>query len=51
MIDFDAVMHALQSPLSFNPEYSSIDHLHPNDEGYKVMADSIRLNLFDERWE
>jgi len=28
------------------PKFTSKDHLHPNDEGYKAMAASIDLNLF-----
>jgi len=28
------------------PKFASKDHLHPNDAGYKAMADSIDLNLF-----
>jgi lysophospholipase L1-like esterase len=48
VIDFDAVMHDPSNPLSLNPAYSSSDHLHPNDEGYKVMGDSIPLDLFTE---
>jgi lysophospholipase L1-like esterase len=26
--------------------YDSGDHLHPNDEGYKAMADAVDLRLF-----
>ena len=47
VIDFDAVMRDPQNPLSLNPKYSSVDHLHPNDEGYKAMGDSISLDLFN----
>jgi lysophospholipase L1-like esterase len=28
------------------PAFDSGDHLHPNDAGYKAMADSIDLKLF-----
>ncbi|MDP9039416.1 MAG: SGNH/GDSL hydrolase family protein [Acidobacteriota bacterium] len=31
----------------FNPAYDSGDHLHPKDAGYKAMADSIDLKLFE----
>jgi len=33
-------------PTRLLPAYDSGDHLHPNDAGYKVMADSIDLSLF-----
>jgi len=32
-------------PTVLLPAYDSGDHLHPNDAGYKAMADSIDLNL------
>ena len=51
VIDFDAVMRDQGSPLSLNPEYSSSDHLHPNDEGYKVMGNSISLDLFNDGYK
>jgi len=28
------------------PAFDSGDQLHPNDAGYKAMADAIDLNLF-----
>jgi lysophospholipase L1-like esterase len=28
--------------------FDSGDHLHPNDAGYRAMADAIDLRLFDE---
>jgi lysophospholipase L1-like esterase len=34
------------NPAFFLPAYDSGDHLHPNDVGYKAMADSIHLRLF-----
>jgi len=51
VIDFDAVMRDQGSPLSLNPAYSSSDHLHPNDEGYKVMGNSISLDLFNDGYK
>jgi lysophospholipase L1-like esterase len=29
--------------LRLNPTYDSGDHLHPNDEGYRAMADAVNL--------
>jgi lysophospholipase L1-like esterase len=45
VIDFDAVMRDPASPLSLRPAYSSPDHLHPNDAGYRAMAAAISLPM------
>lgn len=45
VIDFDKVMRDPSKPTVLLPAYDSGDHLHPNDAGYKAMADSIDLNL------
>ncbi len=46
IIDFDRVMRDPSHPARFLPAYDSGDHLHPNDVGYKAMADAIDLKLF-----
>jgi len=46
MIDFDAVVRDPDHPTRLLPKFASKDHLHPNDTGYKAMADSIDLALF-----
>jgi lysophospholipase L1-like esterase len=46
VIDFDAATRDPDHPTRFRAEYDCGDHLHPNDAGYKAMADSIDLNLF-----
>ena len=46
IIDFDAVVRDPDHPTRLLPKFASKDHLHPNDAGYKAMADSIDLNLF-----
>lgn len=46
VIDFDAVVRDPNHPSQLLSKFASKDHLHPNDEGYKAMADSIDLNLF-----
>jgi lysophospholipase L1-like esterase len=46
IVDFDRVMRDPSHPLRFLPAYDSGDHLHPNDAGYKIMADAIDLQLF-----
>ena len=45
VIDFDTVMKDPASPLSLRPAYSSPDHLHPNDAGYRAMAAAISLPM------
>jgi len=46
VIDFDVATRDPSHPARFLPQYDSGDHLHPNDIGYKAMADSIDLALF-----
>jgi lysophospholipase L1-like esterase len=46
IIDFDAVVRDPDHPTRLLPKFASKDHLHPNDVGYKAMADSIDLALF-----
>jgi len=49
VIDFDAVVRDPSHPARFLPMFDSGDHLHPNDAGYKAMADTIDLALFKKR--
>jgi lysophospholipase L1-like esterase len=49
VIDFDAVVRDPGHAARFLPAYDSGDHLHPNDAGYKAMADAIELSLFKKR--
>ena len=46
VIDFDAATRDPTRPSRFRPGFSG-DNLHPNDVGYKAMADAIDLTLFD----
>jgi lysophospholipase L1-like esterase len=46
IVDFDAVMRDPAQPSRMLAKYDSGDHLHPNDAGYKVMADAIDVTLF-----
>ncbi len=46
VIDFDKATQDPANPLRMRDEFNSGDHLHPNDAGYKAMADSIDLSLF-----
>jgi lysophospholipase L1-like esterase len=47
VIDFDAAVRDPNDPSRMRADYQSGDWLHPNDGGYKAMADSIDLSLFD----
>ncbi len=45
-IDFDKTMRDPKCPSQMLQQYNSGDFVHPNDVGYKAMADSIDLSLF-----
>jgi lysophospholipase L1-like esterase len=47
VIDFDAAIRDPAMPTQMKAPYDSGDHLHPSDEGYKAMAATIDLALFD----
>ena len=47
VIDFDGVMKDPADPTRMVANLQVGDWLHPNDAGYKVMADSIDLSLFN----
>jgi lysophospholipase L1-like esterase len=46
VIDFDKAIRDPSDPATIRSEYDSGDHLHPNDDGYRAMADAIDLSLF-----
>ncbi|MFT3971903.1 MAG: SGNH/GDSL hydrolase family protein [Amaricoccus sp.] len=46
VIDFDKAIADPAHPLAFLPAYNDSDHLHPNDAGYRAMANSIDIALF-----
>jgi lysophospholipase L1-like esterase len=46
IIDFDAVIADPAHPAAMASAFDSGDHLHPNDAGYKAMAEAIDLKLF-----
>jgi lysophospholipase L1-like esterase len=46
VIDFDPVVQDPANPKQIRPAFNIRDHLHPNDDGYKAMADSIDLSIF-----
>lgn len=46
VVDFDAVTKDPANPKQILPAFNIRDHLHPNDAGYKAMADAVDLSLF-----
>jgi lysophospholipase L1-like esterase len=45
VIDFDALTRDPSDPKHIRAQFDKGDHLHPNDAGYKAMAESIDLEL------
>ena len=45
-VDFEKVVRDPRHPTRFSTVFDSGDHLHPNADGLKAMADSIDLTLF-----
>ena len=46
VVDFDKVIQDPNDPRQFRQGYNNTDKLHPNDAGYKAMADAIDLSIF-----
>jgi len=49
LIDFDKATRDPEHPTQLLPLYNSGDFVHPNDTGYKAMADAIDLSLFTRK--
>ena len=47
VIDFDAILRDPAHPTRLFPPFSSPDHLHPNDAGYRAIADAVDLALLN----
>jgi lysophospholipase L1-like esterase len=47
--DFDAVTRDSANAKQIRPDFNIRDHLHPNDAGYKAMADAINLAVFEKK--
>jgi lysophospholipase L1-like esterase len=45
VIDFAKVLADPANPQRLDPAYDSGDHLHPNDAGYRAMADALSLAM------
>jgi len=46
VFDFDAVTRDPEHPRQILASFNNTDHLHPNDAGYKAMAQAIDLSVF-----
>jgi len=46
LIDFEKALADPKSPSAMIRQFDSGDHLHPNDAGYRAMAESIDLKMF-----
>jgi lysophospholipase L1-like esterase len=46
VVDFDKATQDPANPKQFLAAYNNTDHLHPNDAGYKAMADAVDLKIF-----
>jgi lysophospholipase L1-like esterase len=49
VVDFEAVVRDPHNPKQIRPEFNLTDHLHPNDAGYKAMAEAIDLSFFVDK--
>jgi hypothetical protein len=45
VIDFDAATRDPNRPVHILAAFDSRDHLHPQDDGYKAVADSVDLKM------
>ncbi len=46
VVDFDAATRDPANPKQFLPAYNNTDHLHPNDAGYRAMANAVDIGIF-----
>lgn len=47
VIDFDRAVRDPAAPYRLRPEYDVDDHLHLNPAGYRALADTVPLSLFE----
>lgn len=46
VVDFEAATRDPANPKRLRPEFDPGDHLHPNDAGYRAMAEAVDLAIF-----
>lgn len=46
VIDLDKALSDPENPTRLLPEADTGDHLHPNEEGYRLIAEAVDLSLF-----
>jgi lysophospholipase L1-like esterase len=46
IVDFDAAVRDKSRPARLQAPFASSDYIHPNDAGYRAMADAIDLEMF-----
>jgi lysophospholipase L1-like esterase len=46
VVDFDAATRDPANPRRLRAEFDPGDHLHPNDAGYRAMAEAVDLKMF-----
>jgi lysophospholipase L1-like esterase len=49
VVGFEKATQDPANPKTFTPAFNNGDHLHPNDAGYKAMADAIDLKIFSSK--
>jgi lysophospholipase L1-like esterase len=49
IVDFDKATQDPANPKTFKAGFNNGDHLHPNDAGYKAMADAVDLKIFSAK--
>ena len=49
VVDFEAATRDPNDPKKIRADFDPGDHLHPNDAGYKAMAEAIDLSIFTRR--